>query len=75
MAQSIRAWLWAVFAVFILYVGISMLFFNHVGPAIFGMPPIIFWFTLVPLMVPLILGMLYFFDKKHNPQWDLEGEK
>lgn len=74
MRQSIRAWLVAVGVVFFLYVGFSMMFFNHVGPAIMGMPPIMFWFSVVPLLVPIVLGILYRFDKQHNPQWDMDGE-
>lgn len=71
--RAVSYWLWAVILIFVLYVVISVLFFNHAGPAILGMPPMLFWFTVVPLVTPLILGTLYLIDRRINPQWDEEG--
>jgi hypothetical protein len=72
MRQSIRNWLWTVIAIFVLYVVVSMLFFNHATYLILGMPPLLFWFTLMPLATPIFLGALYISDKKTNPQWNEE---
>jgi hypothetical protein len=70
--QAIGYWLLAVMVVFVLYTIVSMGFFNHSGPAILGMPPMVFWFTVVPVVTPLILGGLYWIDRIVNPQWDEE---
>ncbi len=71
--RAVGYWLLTVIIVFVLYVGVSVLFFNHAGPAILGMPPMLFWFTVVPVVTPLILGGLYLIDRRVNPQWDEEG--
>lgn len=73
MRRAIRNWLWTVIGIYVLYVGVSMAFFNHPGPLVLGMPPLVFWFTLIPVVTPIILGILYSLDKKINPQWDEEG--
>jgi len=73
LKQAVRNWLIAAIAVYGLYTIISVAFFNHAKPAILGMPPMLFWFTVVPLVTPLILGGLYLLDKRVNPQWDEEG--
>ncbi len=56
-----------------------MIYFNRALPLILGMPAIYFWFVLVPILSPIILGVLYLFDQKYNPQntafEDSEGEK
>lgn len=74
MRQEIRNWVWVVIAVFLLYVGVSTAFFNHASYRILGLPPMLFWFTLMPIVTPIILGALYLRDKKINPQWDEEGD-
>jgi len=71
--RAVRNWLIAAVGVYALYTIISVAFFNHAGPAILGMPPMLFWFTVVPIFTPLILGGLYLVDKTVNPQWDEEG--
>lgn len=73
MQKAIRNWLWTAISIFVLYVGVSMAFFNRSAPLVLGMPPLLFWFTLVPVATPVILGVLYINDKKINPQWDEEG--
>ena len=75
MRQAVRSWLWITVTVFVLYVGLSMAFFNDASYRILGMPPMLFWFTLIPLAAPLLLGWLYVQDQKTNPQWDEEGFK
>ncbi len=72
MKQAIRYWLLAVAVVFLLYTIVSMVFFNHSGSSVLGMPPLLFWFTVVPIVTPLILGGLYWKDRAVNPQWDEE---
>ncbi len=74
MRQALRNWIWTVIAIFILYVGVSTVFFNYATHAILGMPPMLFWFTLMPLATPLLLGWLYHADKHTNPQWDEQEE-
>lgn len=71
--RAVSYWLWAVIIIFVLYVVVSVLFFNYAGPPILGMPPMLFWFTVVPIITPLILGALYLIDRRINPQWDEEG--
>ncbi len=61
-------WLLAVLAIAFLYLGASTLWFDTPAPLILGMPPLVFWFLLVPLATPLILGALYLWDKRANPQ-------
>lgn len=75
MKRAITAWLITVIAIYVLYVGVSMAFFNRLTPYILGMPPLIFWFTLVPVVTPLLMGWLYLNDKKTNPQWDEEEHR
>ncbi|MCL6563967.1 MAG: hypothetical protein K6U87_13265 [Firmicutes bacterium] len=73
MRAAIWGWLLTVFLVYFLYVGASTLWFNYVSPFILGMPPIVFWFTLVPIVAPGILALLYWYDRRVNPQWEKEG--
>lgn len=69
MRNAIRNWFFTVVVIFVLYVGVSVMFFNHADYLLLGMPPLIFWFTLVPIVTPCLLGILYLSDKKNNPQW------
>ncbi len=73
MKRAVSYWILAVVLVFVLYVVVSVLFFNRDGPAILGMPPMLFWFTVVPLVTPGVLGALYLIDRRVNPQWEEEG--
>ncbi|WAH37640.1 hypothetical protein [Alicyclobacillus dauci] len=68
MRRIITAWIVAVVLIVFLYVGATDIWMNHVHPTVLSMPPIYAWFVLVPLLNPLILGILYFYDRKHNPQ-------
>lgn len=70
MRTVIGWWLSAVVLVALLYLGGPALFFNHNASLIVGMPPMVFWFLLVPVLTPLILGALYLYDRRHNPQQD-----
>ena len=64
MAASMIAWAAGVFAVAGLYILGPILYFNRAEPAILGMPPLYFWFVLIPLLSPAILGMVYLVDKR-----------
>lgn len=74
MRKYIRNWLLTVGVIYVLYVAVSMVFFNNTKHLILGMPPLIFWFMLVPIASPVLLGILYISDKKTNPQWEDEGQ-
>lgn len=63
MAASIIAWAVGVFAVAGLYILGPVLYFNRAEPAILGMPPLYFWFVLIPLLSPVLLGIVYLVDK------------
>jgi hypothetical protein len=43
---------------------------NRAAPPILGMPPLYFWFVLVPLLNPLILGAVYLIDRAYNDGGD-----
>ncbi|MCL5116579.1 MAG: hypothetical protein M1272_05450 [Firmicutes bacterium] len=66
----LTAWLAAVLLVAFLYLGATALWFNRPSPLILGMPPLVFWFLVVPIVTPLVLGTLYLFDRRYNPQQD-----
>jgi hypothetical protein len=63
LRKSVIPWLAAVLLIIGLYTIGPALGFNRASPLIFGMPPLIFWFVLVPLLNPLILGALYLIDQ------------
>ncbi|HET9148825.1 MAG TPA: hypothetical protein VFN77_12290 [Acetobacteraceae bacterium] len=46
-----------------LYTAGPAIWFNRAAPPILGMPPLYFWFVLVPLLNPIILGALYVIDR------------
>lgn len=70
MKRSVVAWLFAVVVILLLYLGAVALFANRIHPTILGMPFLYFWYVLVPLLNPIILGLLYVYDRRHNPQND-----
>jgi hypothetical protein len=57
------AWLAALLLIIGLYTIGPALGFNRASPLILGMPPLIFWFVLIPLLNPLILGVVYLIDR------------
>ncbi|MCL6517193.1 MAG: hypothetical protein K6T67_09620 [Alicyclobacillus sp.] len=61
--------MFTVLLILFLYVGATALWMNRVKPLVLGMPLLYFWFVLVPLLNPPILGLLYLYDRRHNPQW------
>jgi hypothetical protein len=58
------AWVFLVALILVLYVGAPVWFFNHASPTIAGMPPMLFWFVLLPFVVPGLIAALYFYDKR-----------
>ncbi len=72
MRPPMIAWIISLLLIIALYT-IGPVFFNRATPAILGMPPLYFWFVLVPLLNPLILGTVYLIDRHEEPITD-EGE-
>ena len=63
MPLAMLAWLLGLVCVIGLYILGPALWFNRATPPILGMPPLYFWFVLVPLVSPLILGAVYLVDR------------
>ncbi|MDA8051765.1 MAG: hypothetical protein M0002_17490 [Rhodospirillales bacterium] len=63
MRISIVAWLTGFVLVTLLYVAGPALYFNRATPFILGMPPLYFWFVLVPVLSLVILGIVYLVDR------------
>ncbi len=63
MHRSMIAWLVAVLLVTGLYLLGPIAGFNRAGPPMLGMPPLLFWFVLCAVLTPLIIGILYLFDR------------
>jgi len=70
LKRAVTAWLIAILVILFLYLGVVALFTNRIHPTVFGMPMLYAWYVLVPFLNPVILGILYIYDKKHNPQND-----
>ena len=66
MAASLAAWAVGVLVVAGLYILGPLLYFNAAAPPILGMPPLYFWFVLVPLVSPAILGAVYLVDRRYG---------
>jgi len=64
MKTSMIAWIAGVVAVTGLYILGPVLWFNRAEPAILGMPPLYFWFVLIPIVSPAILGAVYLIDRR-----------
>ncbi|WP_329236042.1 hypothetical protein OG417_30970 [Actinoallomurus sp. NBC_01490] len=58
------AWAFLVSLILILYVGAPVWFFNDASSTIAGMPPMLFWFVLLPFVVPGLIAALYFYDQR-----------
>jgi len=69
MCRSTVAWIIGLIVILALYIGGPVVWFNRATPPIFGMPPLYFWFVLVPLLNPLILGAVYLLDR-HDAKLD-----
>ncbi len=62
--RQVLAWLALTVAVIVLYTCVPPLFFNDGRSRIAGMPELLFWFTLLPFVVPVLMGALYLYDSK-----------
>ncbi|AUW95133.1 MAG: hypothetical protein C7B44_01210 [Sulfobacillus thermosulfidooxidans] len=62
MRTAMRNWLIGVGLVTGLYLLGPVIYFNRVYPFILGMPAILFWYALVPVLTPIILGVVYLLD-------------
>lgn len=66
MRISMIAWLIGLVVIVGLYTIGPAAGFNTAGPAIWGMPRLYFWFVLVPVLNPFILGAVYLIDRTDN---------
>jgi hypothetical protein len=69
MSRATAAWVIGLIVILALYIGGPVFGFNRASPPILGMPPLYFWFVLVPLLNPLILGAVYLLDR-HDARRD-----
>ena len=63
MRAAVAVWAVAFVVVTGLYILGPVFYFNRAEPAILGMPPLYFWFILLPLITPAILGTAYLLDR------------
>lgn len=63
MRTGIIAWAVGFSVLVLLYTVGTVLWFNHAAPAILGLPPLIFWFVLLPLVSPVLIGIVYLIDR------------
>lgn len=61
--KTVAAWLSLNIAVIVLYTCIPPLFFNNGSERIAGMPQMLFWFTLLPFVIPALMAALYFYEQ------------
>jgi hypothetical protein len=62
--KVVTAWLALNIAVILLYTCVPPLFFNNGSGRIAGMPEMLFWFTLLPFLIPGLMAALYLYDRK-----------
>lgn len=63
MRRSTIAWIIGIIAIVGLYAIGPAVWFNRATPPILGMPPLYFWFVLMPILSPVILGAVYLIDR------------
>lgn len=56
------AWGICLAVVYVLYTIVPLIFFNDGGQRIAGMPSLLFWFTLLPWIIPGMMLVLYIID-------------
>ncbi|MCF3948034.1 hypothetical protein AiwAL_13990 [Acidiphilium sp. AL] len=74
MRLSMFAWLVGLVLIVLLYTVGPAIGFNHATPPILGMPPLYFWFVLVPLLNPVILGAVYLIDRDEGRKEGVIGD-
>jgi hypothetical protein len=68
-------WIGGVIVITALYTLGPVLWFNRAEPPILGMPPLYFWFVLIPLISPAILGAVYLIDRHYGGVGSHIGEE
>lgn len=63
MRTSLIAWALCLLVMVFLYAAGTLLWFNAASPPILGLPPLIFWFVLLPVISPLLIGFVYLVDR------------
>lgn len=71
--RTVIAWLALNVVVIVLYTVVPPLFFNDGKSNIAGMPQILFWFTVMPFVVPALIAALYFYDRSIIRRWRAFG--
>jgi hypothetical protein len=68
MAQRrvLFAWLAVVLAVIVLYTWVPATFFNDGSARIAGMPEMLFWYTVLPFVIPGVMAVLYVYDARSS---------
>lgn len=61
--KVVVAWLVLNVVMVVLYTCVPSLFFNDGYDRVAGMPAILFWFTLLPFVIPALIAMLYVYDR------------
>ncbi|HLH58074.1 MAG TPA: hypothetical protein VKV33_02875 [Streptosporangiaceae bacterium] len=62
--KTVTAWLATNVAVLVLYTVVPPIFLNNGSDRIAGMPEMLFWFTLLPLVIPALMAALYLYDQR-----------
>jgi hypothetical protein len=63
MRTSLIVWIVGLLVLTLLYVAGTPLWFNAAAPPILGLPPVVFWFILLPVVSPVIIGLVYLVDR------------
>lgn len=75
MRASLVAWVVGLVTLTLLYVAGTPLWFNAAAPPILGLPPIVFWFVLLPAVSPVLIGFVYLVDRSAGGVGNGEDEK
>ncbi len=62
--KTVAAWLATNVVVVVLYTVVPPIFLNSGSDRIAGMPEMLFWFTLLPLLIPALMAALYLYDRR-----------
>jgi hypothetical protein len=65
MRFPMMAWIAGLCLVIGLYT-LGPVMFNRALPLILFLPPLLFWFVLIPLATPLIMGVVYLIDQRDS---------
>ena len=75
MRKSMVAWLLGLVVLTLLYVAGTPLWFNAAAPPLLGLPPIVFWFVVLPVVSPFIIGLVYIVDRNAGGVGTAEGKR